>query len=108
MEMKSMKMSATESKMSEGPMTTKPSMQKGPKYPYGLCLRLEDGSIEKLGMKSLPKVGAVVSIEAKGNIKSMSEDESMGNGKRRMLEIQITDLAFESEKKDASEILYKT
>jgi hypothetical protein len=35
-----------------------------PKYPYGLCIYLDDETLEKLGLTQLPKVGTTLQLMA--------------------------------------------
>jgi len=35
-----------------------------PKYPYGLCIYLDDETLEKLGLTQLPKVGTTMQLTA--------------------------------------------
>jgi hypothetical protein len=74
-----------------------PTMCEGgnePEYPWGLCLNLEEQQLVALGIKTLPKVGATITIQAKGNVTSVSENETQ-DGTRRSVSIQITDLALD-------------
>lgn len=65
-----------------------------PKYPYGLTLRLDNSSLDKLGMNALPKVGAQVSVQANGVITSVSQNESEKHS-NRSVEIQIQELGVD-------------
>lgn len=58
-------------------------------YPCGLCLYLDEDAIAKLGLIALPKVGATLTLSAKVDVTSVSENEST-DGKRRSLNLQIT------------------
>jgi hypothetical protein len=67
-------------------------------YPYGLELRLENHSLDKLGIDSLPKVGEKMRIEAVAVVESASSNEVLGkDGKakpaQRNLTLQIQKLA---------------
>lgn len=71
-------------------------------YPYGLCIRLEDDTLEKLGLgNEMPSVGDMIHLCAMAKVTSVSENEMEdGNGgkkSRRCIELQITHLATESE-----------
>jgi hypothetical protein len=66
-----------------------------PEYPYGLTLRLDSGSLDKLGMSKLPKVGAKVMVHAMGVITSVSQHESKNNDSRNV-EIQLQEMGVES------------
>lgn len=75
------------------------------KYPYGLVLNLDQETLTKLGLEKMPAVGTVMMIEAKVQVCSSSQYESM-EGKNKSLSLQITDLGIEGKKKPASEALY--
>lgn len=92
-----------EPKEAEKPATA-PSVDQ-PRFPYGLCIRLDEQSIKKLGWKDLPKAKTPVTIEAKGVVVSTrisegAEYSSMG------VEIQITHLGVDAGTQKASDTLY--
>lgn len=79
----------------------------GPRYPYGLCLHLDDDVMKKLKMGDLPKVGKQVLVTALADVTSVSERESLIGGSHQSVELQITDLALGPHNdKDAGEALY--
>jgi hypothetical protein len=86
--MADMKMTKSEKK------DTIPSVADTPNYPYGLCLRLDNASLEKLGITTLPKVGAKVMVTGMGVITSVSSHESKSNDSRNV-EIQLQELAVD-------------
>ena len=63
-----------------------------PQYPYGLCIRLDDDAIEKLGLTMLPAVGTEMMVMAKVFVKSTSAHSSQGGEDHKDVELQITDL----------------
>ena len=69
-----------------------------PQYPYGLCLRLEQDTMKKLGLTKLPAVGKPVMITALADVTSVSEDEyQTSDGKtetRQNVTLQITDFGM--------------
>lgn len=77
------------------PMTAaKPST---PKYPWGLCLSLEDETLSKLGIDGeLPKAGDVIQFTALAKVtnSSTSESETTDGATKecRRVELQITDM----------------
>jgi hypothetical protein len=77
-------------------------------YPYGLELRLEKDVIDKLGIKPLPGVGAVMVLQAKVKVVRVSASES-GTSNSRSIDLQITSMGLEPEKSAPapSEILWK-
>jgi len=78
-----------------------------PSYPYGLCLHLGKDELEKLGMTTLPDVGAKMEVMAKGYVKSTSAYETQDDGKSMSVDIQITDLELApGEMKDPASVLY--
>lgn len=78
------------------------------KYPWGLEICLEEDSLKKLGIKELPELKDMVSINAVAEIISVSAHAGQNGEERRTLRLQITDMALSKEqpKKDAAKILY--
>jgi hypothetical protein len=66
-----------------------------PEYPWGLCVRLDDELLKKLGITDLPAVGAELMLEAKVKVVSTASNEYEG-GARRNVELQITDMGIGS------------
>jgi hypothetical protein len=63
----------------------------GDAYPYGLELRLENASLEKLGIDSLPAVGKLITIQAVAIVEAASQSESIDkDGKKRPAERHLT------------------
>jgi hypothetical protein len=101
-----MKRTAPELKEASAPVESKPSP-----YPWGLSLRLEEESLEKLGLSTLPKVGTEFIIVARACVTEVSEHESTeSDGKRQSLGMQIEAMSLEKlASKDgpgAAEVLY--
>jgi len=74
----------------------------GPLYPYGLCLRLEEKTLDRLGMaEDLPEVGDVIHIVGMAKVTSVSENETeTTDGERQhrcCVELQITHMGAEDE-----------
>lgn len=87
--MKSMKMSAEERK-NGGPETAAVPKED---YPYGLRVRLNSDSIEKVGMTELPKVGTKMVMLARVEVVSTGQYQT-DSGKDQNMELQITHLDF--------------
>ncbi len=66
------------------------------KYPYGLSITLDDGSLEKLKMTVLPAIGAKVTFTAEAVVETVSEYQSVGSDKERSVCLQITGLSFDA------------
>ena len=103
MKMRSMALSKKEAKESR-PVATSDS--NGPRYPYGLEIRLDNESLTKLGM-SLPKVGEYVKIRAEACVTSVSENESKGGKAQRSVSLQIERLAVDDEPQTMEEAVDK-
>ena len=90
MDMKSMKMSPAEVKE-----YTEPSVALGsaPRYPYGLCINLDDDGIEKLGLVALPEVGSTLMIQARVQVVAVRQNQRQDELDRNV-ELQITDMAI--------------
>lgn len=84
----------------------------GPEYPWGLCIRLEDKSLEALGITKLPSVGDELLVTAKVKVTSVRESEYQREGGQaevdRCVELQITDMGLGKyeEPKDPAGALY--
>lgn len=89
---------------------TEPSIADAPKYPWGLEICLSDDSLDKLGVKTLPAVGTVVTIVAKATVSSTSENATEGSGPRQSMDLQITDMQVDGLDADlfgrAADMLY--
>lgn len=76
-----------------------------PVYPYGLCLCLDEESLAKLGLTDLPEVGTTIHFGALGMVTSASTNmQETADGEKkpcRRVEIQVTNLAVESEDDEA-------
>lgn len=79
------------------------SKDKGPKFPWGLEIRLDEKAMKKLGMGDLPEVGELCQITGLGRIVSVSERESQDSSSKDMT-IQIEKLSLNvKEETDAAE-----
>ena len=86
MSLVNMKMSAEESKEYSG------AEMESPEYPYGLTIDLDDDSLAKLGITSLPKVGSEMMITAKCVVKGVSSNQYQGSDEEFRVCLQITDM----------------
>ena len=78
----------------EDHMMPSPTSPTAPEYPYGLCLQLDTKTLEKLGIKELPKLGAKLTLNAKVIVSYVMEREDIYGGDRNM-GLQITDMSLE-------------
>jgi hypothetical protein len=87
-----------------------PSVGDAPKYPWGLQLCLNDDSLDKLGVKTLPAVGTEVTIVAKATVAATRENATEGEGSSSSMDLQITDMQIDGLDTDlfgrAAEMLY--
>lgn len=86
----SMKMSKKESKSE-----FEPSLDDAPKFPFGLSIRLNNESMEKLNLGKMPKVGSEMTLTAEVNVESTEESERAGGGSRRHMTLQITSMSLD-------------
>lgn len=83
------------------------------RYPYGLCLHLDDEVVAKLGLSKLPEVGKPIMLVAKVDVSSVSSNEYTTEGgkveTRESMSLQITDmmLAPVPDDDDTAKALYK-
>jgi len=74
-------------------------MDEKPEYPYGLRICLTDAEMTKLGIdpsEAVTGIGGLVHIHALARITSASLDQN-ADGARARVELQIEDMAVESE-----------
>ena len=77
--------------------TTAGSGPKGPQYPWGLEVRLEDAALKKMKVKlSDYAVGDVVELHAQCKVTRLSQSANGDTGNSRTLELQITDMCLEA------------
>lgn len=86
--MVNMKMSAEEAKEYSGLV----SEANAPEYPYGLMIDLNDDSLEKLGIKDLPAVGAEMTLMARVVVTRVSSNQTQGGEAEACVGLQITDM----------------
>lgn len=79
-----------------------------PKYPWGLCIDLDQDSLKKLGIDTLPELGTTMSVVAKAEVTSASTSQSQGGEARMNLSLQITDMAVAPMAKDVAGSLYNS
>ncbi len=85
-----MKRTAPELKEASAPIESKPSP-----YPWGLSVRLEEESLAKLGMTTLPKVGSYFYLTARCCVTEISEHDSVdSDGKRQGMSLQLEEMAL--------------
>jgi hypothetical protein len=77
-----------------------------PEYPWGTRVSLENDSLEKMKITDLPEVGKEMMMMAKVKVVETSSRENEEGKKRRSVDLQITDMAFEEEKKDPATAIY--
>lgn len=67
-----------------------------PKYPWGLCLTLNDDSLDKLGMDKLPEIGTKMRLVAMVEVTGVSASTYQGaEEKRSSVDLQVTDMAID-------------
>ncbi|WP_059413439.1 capsid staple protein [Cupriavidus basilensis] len=91
MQLVSMKLSPAEAKEESG---IAPSAEDAPRYPYGLCLDLDDETLKKLGITDMPAVGSAMQLIARVRVTRISQYENQ-EGADACLGLQITDMALE-------------
>lgn len=109
MKLKSMEITAEEQKEKaekySGPELASPSSYSS-RYPYGLELRLDNDTLEKLDVDTLPKVGKRIRIEAIAVVTGAHINESRRGKtteKNKSLELQIQKLAISGDPQSAED-----
>lgn len=83
-----------------------------PKYPYGLCLSLNEDQCEKLGISKALKPGTILTIQASAVVTSATErleDDGDDKGNDVSLQVQITEMGCQvnGTMRNAAAELYK-
>jgi|GEM_PF-1081389 len=68
-----------------------------PKYPYGLCIELNDESLAKLGIDALPAAGAVVMLTTRASVAGTGETDTQDGHTEKRMSLQITDMQVQFE-----------
>lgn len=101
--MKNMALTAEEAKEYMNPVQ---SPGDGPKYPYGLCLCLDNDTLEKLGITTLPEVGQVMELKALAIVTSVGMNQEQDGDKRQRADLQITDMELSKATGDLATKMY--
>ncbi len=64
-------------------------------YPWGLCISLEKGDLDKLGAKTLPQVGSTVRFTAVAKVTSVNQS-AQGEDEDSRVGLQITAMQLAS------------
>jgi hypothetical protein len=89
-------MQMTEQEAKEESCIASPSESDLPRYPYGLCLDLDDETLQKLGITDMPAVGSTMKLMAIVRVTRISQYENQ-DGKDGSLGLQITDMGLDSD-----------
>lgn len=92
MKMKSMKMAKSDA-------VPVAESGKGPHYPWGLRINLDEAAMKKLGMPGMPEAGDECMIHAKGKVVRVSQSADKKRNDRSM-EVQITSMSMDGEAMD--------
>ncbi len=77
----------------------------GPKYPWGLSISLDDATLEKLGITTLPQVGQQMRLMAIVEVCSTSQHANQ-EGTDKCVSLQITQMGLEGAAPDPAQVLY--
>lgn len=84
-------------------------MNDSPDYPYGLCITIDNESLEKLGIP-IPEAGSFVMIQARAKVMNVNQrpDDDDDGSPETTIQLQITDMEVgpDSGAKSTAEKLY--
>lgn len=107
--MQDMAMDVVEVKETIEKSVPSPGKASAPRYPYGLCISLDETTMAKLKLDvdDLPEVGECIHLCGMAKVTSVSQNETTSeDGTARKccrVELQITNLATESENEENDE-----
>lgn len=105
--MQNMAMTKKEAKEEYGSPTADSEL---PKYPYGLRLYLDDETLTKLGITTLPIVSSTMLLQAQVTVVSVGSSQSQGDDAESTVNLQITDMELSAAGKSPEQrasMLYK-
>jgi len=104
-ELTSMKIDKKKMKDTVGPAVETAKQPKGPLFPWGLQVTLDDSSLKKMDIKlSDYKVGDLVELYAQCKVTRLSETAREGEkNPNRTMELQITDMCLEAADEEAQD-----
>lgn len=76
------------------------------KYPYGLCICLDDDALQKLSIATPPVAGSTMLLQAQVMVTSASSDVMNDGEVEGRLTLQITDMELSMPAKSASNVLW--
>lgn len=71
-------------------------------YPYGLCISLDDETLEKLGLDDDCEPGDHINLSALAKVTSVSKNDT-ADGQRCRVELQITHLGTDEDEEEEEE-----
>ncbi len=74
------------------------------RYPYGLCISLDDDQLKKLDLEK-PETGDMIHLFAMARVTSVSEREMADGSKCCHVELQITHLGLEDEDQEYGDMM---
>jgi hypothetical protein len=77
-----------------------------PEYPYGLQIGLDNESLDKLGLSTLPEVGAEVDITARAVVQTVRVENYQNGKTERRVDLQITDLDVQTGDGSSAQRMY--
>lgn len=84
-----------------------PSIMSGqPLYPWGLQITLDDESLKKLGLKTLPALDEVLEIKCKAQVISISSRKDGNEDDESSCQLQITEMEVIDKNVDTALKLY--
>jgi hypothetical protein len=98
-----MALSKKESNGPEACPVSSPDKDNGPRFPFCLEIRLDQHTLEKLGMTELPEVGERFRVRAEACVTSVSSNEFKKGAKDRTVCLQIERLAVDENEPESME-----
>lgn len=73
---------------------TSPTVADAPEYPWGLSISLDEDDLAKLGISTMPPVGATLMLQAQVTVTGTSQRDTQGGEQEQCVDMQITDMAL--------------
>lgn len=95
-----MEMSAAEAKEESSPEA------EAPKYPWGLCISLDNESLKKLSLDKLPEIGTKLRVIAEVEVSAVRSYATQDREADTSVDLQITDMVLSGTESSAASVLY--
>lgn len=78
-----------------------------PKYPWGLCVTLNNDALKKLNIDKLPEIGSKMRLIAEVEVSAVRAYSAQQGESDTSVDLQITDMSLSGAEASAASVLYR-